>query len=87
MTPMNKQMSRKKLESVWRTMGPVDYQRPSQYARVTTAVLGNGPAHPDHANYKSYEDYAAAIRDWERALAEYEKTYLSHTDATSTSRS
>jgi hypothetical protein len=63
-TPMTKQMSRKRLEVAWAALGPTDYERPNAEQRLLSAIF-NDPPHPRHSDFGSYEEYAKAIRQYE----------------------
>ena len=68
--PMTKQMSRKRLEAAWAALGPTDYERPNAEQRLLSAIF-NDPPHPKHSDFDSYEEYAAAIRNHERAVVSH----------------
>jgi hypothetical protein len=73
MTPMNKQrLNEKKLLAAWNALGRPDFQPASQEFKIFHCISGGLPKPPCHSNFDTYEDYAAALRSWERAMSELE---------------
>lgn len=72
MSPMTKRLSWPKLQKVWGELGPVDYGRPTPEQRLMLAIFDKGPSYPDHKDFATYEEYALAIRQWERRQVEFD---------------
>ena len=88
MIPMTKRVSRKRLEAAWFALGPPDYVQPDKTQRLFWAIWDD-PPYPNHLDFETYEEYAAAIRECERNVVRLysDPDKESQTDATSTSRS
>jgi hypothetical protein len=73
MTPMNKQrLNEKKLLAAWNALGRPDFQPASQEFKIFHCIAGGAPERPCHGDFDTYEEYAAALRSWERAMRELE---------------